>query len=167
MAKSPKTESERFWEKVIQPSAKDCWIWAASRDGGGYGQFRTSDGVLRKAHAIAYRELIGPIPEGHELHHDCNKGHTGCLNPFHLTPVTYGQHALMGNSPCAKHARQTHCIHGHALSGNNLRIDSRGERVCKTCESQRCWEYRRRKGVKTRHAPPVYSEGVEPGEEEE
>lgn len=100
MAKSNLTESQRFWQKVICQSAKDCWFWSACCDGKGYGMFRLCSRQQVHAHAFAYREVIGPVPTGKELHHTCNNGHIGCVNPFHLEPLTRREHILISNGPC-------------------------------------------------------------------
>lgn len=37
----------------------------------------------------------------------------------------------------AHHAKQTHCKRaGHPLSGDNLRIGSKGERTCRACRNE-------------------------------
>jgi hypothetical protein len=74
--------------------------------------------------------LVGPIPEGKQLDHLCRN--RACINPEHLEPVTAKENILRGESFSAKNARKTHCIHGHELSGDNLRILKHG-RVCLEC----------------------------------
>jgi hypothetical protein len=46
--------------------------------------------------------------------------------------VTQRENLLRGNGITARRARQTHCIHGHELSGDNLYLHKKG-RQCKTC----------------------------------
>lgn len=78
--------ADRFWEKVDK--TETCWLWTASQDGRGYGGLRV-DGVLKKAHRLAYEICVGPIPTGLDLDHVC---HTPpCVNPAHLRPVTHKQ----------------------------------------------------------------------------
>jgi hypothetical protein len=43
------------------------------------------------AHRFAYETLVGPIHDGHVLHHTCER--PGCVNPAHLMPLTPGEHA--------------------------------------------------------------------------
>ena len=95
-----KPPAERFWEKVDLngpvpsdpwiPLSMGCWLWVASLDRGGYGQFRVStspfDGPVR-AHRFAYEQLVGPIPSDREIDHLCRVRH--CVNPDHLEPVTH------------------------------------------------------------------------------
>lgn len=60
-----KTLPERFWEKVRPAEAFDCWLWTASLNQSGYGQFLV-DGTPRKAHRVAYELLIAEIPPGRD-----------------------------------------------------------------------------------------------------
>ena len=128
----------RFWRYVNKDGPDGCWIWMASRDSLGYGQInkgRHGEGVIR-AHRVAYELLVGPIPEGLELDHLCRV--RACLNPTHLEPVTHRENVLRGTSPVARLARQTHCIHGHPLSGANLYLrPDTGARQCKACHHLR------------------------------
>lgn len=74
---------ERFWSKV-RASNDECWEWTASRFQG-YGQYwdGSSD---RRAHRIAYKTLVGPIPDGFQL--DCLCQNLACVNPSHMEPTT-------------------------------------------------------------------------------
>jgi hypothetical protein len=65
-----------------------CWIYGESD---GYKQVLGADGVV-PAHRWFYETLVGPIPEGHHLHHEC--GTPACVNPEHLTPLTPAEHVL-------------------------------------------------------------------------
>lgn len=82
----PKRPPEaRFAEKVFVRD-DGCWIWTASKvTNTGYGQF----GHMR-AHRASYEFFIGPIPDGHDLHHTC--GVKLCVNPDHLEPMTPLEH---------------------------------------------------------------------------
>jgi hypothetical protein len=69
----------RFWPKVEKTSG--CWIWKASRDKYGYGQF-TFRGECESAHRVAWILCNGPIPEGLGVLHKCDN--PPCVNPDHL-----------------------------------------------------------------------------------
>jgi hypothetical protein len=71
-----------------------------------------------------------------------------CCNPSHLRVATKYQNGTENNdSPHAKNAQKTHCIHGHAFTPENTRmvtiknpknrygkpISPRQTRVCLTC----------------------------------
>lgn len=68
-----------------------CWVWALGVDKHGYGK-TTRRGVRLKAHRVAYEEAFGSVPEGHDVHHECEE--KLCVNPAHLralTPEAHGQ----------------------------------------------------------------------------
>jgi len=54
-----------------------------------------------------------------ELHHRC--GVYACWNPDHLQIVTHAE-----NMAFARNTAKSCCKRGHALSGENLRVNSRG-----------------------------------------
>lgn len=88
MAADGETSSERrFWPKVDKSG--DCWLWTASTNENGYGQFK-ADGRMVKAHRFAYELMAGRIPIDRELdhRHTCPKR---CVNPDHLRLVTRKQ----------------------------------------------------------------------------
>lgn len=76
--------AERFWSKVKR--TKDCWLWQASFDRKGYGQFGVGDvenGVRKeRAHRMAWILTRGKIPSGFSLLHQCDT--PACVNPKHL-----------------------------------------------------------------------------------
>src|SRR5438105_7122344 len=99
--------SERFWSKVDRGGDADCWSWLASKDRDGYGFFCVSkDRPDDRAYRVAYRLLVGPIPNGLELDHLCRN--PGCVNPTHLEPVSHRVNVLRGQGPSAINARKTH-----------------------------------------------------------
>ncbi len=73
---------ERFWLKVEKTDT--CWLWKASLGSGGYGQFSINQ-KPRRAHRVAWELLVGPIPDGLDLHHKCFTPR--CVNPEHLEPM--------------------------------------------------------------------------------
>lgn len=124
---------KRFLAKIEMPEEPDgCWVWIACKNKKGYGQFGLN-GKARLAHRVAYEHYVGPIPDGMEPDHTCRV--RACVNFNHLEPVTHRVNILRGASPCAKHARKTHCKNGHLLSGDNLvtSVLKRGHRLCRTC----------------------------------
>ncbi len=64
----------------------DCIFWLGGRKNRkGYGIESRVDpwsGVQRMAHRMAWEECIGPIPEGMQVLHRCDK--PACVNPEHL-----------------------------------------------------------------------------------
>jgi hypothetical protein len=127
--------------KVEPEPNSGCWLWAASVNAAGYGQFSIPaqrDGIWKnkthRAHKYLYEQLVGPVPAGLDLDHKCRV--RSCVNPDHLEPVTRSENVRRGLSPIqlrARHQARTHCIHGHPLSGENVHHLKRGERVCRAC----------------------------------
>lgn len=79
---SRKTFDERFWYRVNKTDG--CWLWTGSRNSDGYGRYSKSE----RAHQAAYRNLVGPIPEGMCVCHKCDVPE--CVNPDHLFIGTQG-----------------------------------------------------------------------------
>ena len=126
----PNATINRVLKKIEKTSG--CWLWTGSIDGVGYG--RIWNGIkMTGAHRVVYELLVGPIPDGLQLDHLCRVRH--CVNPSHLEPVTCRENLLRGVGVSAKAARQTHCIHGHELTEENIyRWGKRpNARYCKIC----------------------------------
>jgi len=120
-------ESERFWRKVRRTDT-GCCEWTASC-AKGYGKVGINE-ELHAAHRVAYRERVGPIPEGMSIDNLCRNAR--CVNPHHLEPVTHRENLMRGNTVVAKNAAKTHCPRGHAFLPDNT-YASLPTRVCKTC----------------------------------
>lgn len=129
---------ERFWAKVNKdgsipahrPDLGACWIWTAGKDREGYGRLAI-DRVAVAAHVVAYRLLIGEIPERLELDHLCRN--RGCVRPHHLEPVTHQENVRRG-AACYGDGL-TECPNGHPLDESNAyqRTDNAGikSRACR------------------------------------
>ena len=119
---------ERFAQKVEADG--ECWLWMASKDPCGYGQFYWQRRV-RKAHCVAYELVVGPVPTGLELDHLCRIRH--CVRPSHLDPVPHlvnvkrGIHGVL----------TTHCPSGHAYDATNTHMKQGGGRKCRACDRDR------------------------------
>lgn len=120
-----------------------CREWQGSRNRDGYGRI-TVAGRSRGTHAVAYESVRGPVPEGLVLDHlICDN--PSCCDEWHLEPVTQRDNSLRGNGATAVNARKTHCIHGHPLSGDNVRMGTRDgfpTRTCRSCEREHHRRYR-------------------------
>lgn len=119
----------RFWGYVSKGTG--CWEWRGKIDKStGYGRFKMG-GKSPTAHRLSYEWSVGPIPDGLVIDHLCRNRR--CVNPAHLEPVTQQVNVLRGETIVAANAAKTECQNGHPLSGDNLAINVRGARVCRTC----------------------------------
>ena len=97
--------SERFWAKVdkggplpvYRPELGPCWLWTAACDHGGYGYLHIESrrgSPKTGAHRVAYKLLVGPIPDGLDIDHLCRV--PACVRPSHLEPVTRSENTIRG-----------------------------------------------------------------------
>lgn len=88
----------------IEPTDTGCWVYthAAMKDRGGYGKFMP-DGRWALVHKWLFMHLVGPVPDGHQLHHECHN--RPCCRPGHLTPIKPGEHAKLTAANAAFRAR--------------------------------------------------------------
>ena len=124
-----KISTEHFY------NGEPCWEWIASRTAQGYGQI-SFQCYPHTAHTLIYRLFVGSIPYKFHCDHLCRVRH--CVNPIHLEAVTAKENILRGIGIMALKAQQTHCIHGHPLSGDNLylfQIANETHRYCRICRS--------------------------------
>lgn len=95
-----------------------CWRRTAGVHRNGYTNI---SGEV--AHRFAYLTYVGPIPEGHEIHHLC--GVRCCVNPEHLEALTRAEHL-------AKHFAEARCRNGHLLAETGIK-NGGGKRRCGVC----------------------------------
>jgi hypothetical protein len=128
-----------------------CWLWTGSKDRDGYGRFApTSPGPGGLAHRYLYGALVGCLPNGLELDHLCRT--PSCVNPSHLEPVSHRTNMLRSATPPAINAIKTHCVNGHALSGDNLIVGQEGYRRCRICWRATCRKSARKYKAKLNEA---------------
>jgi hypothetical protein len=123
-----------LWDKYeVLPNG--CWRSACKPQVTGYVRVCRREGgkkVGRMLHRIYYELHKGPIPAGMTLDHLC--GDRACVNPDHLEPVTIGENLMRSPLTAARiNSEKTHCPRGHPYEGSNLRIDERGQRICRAC----------------------------------
>lgn len=79
---------DRFWSRVLEAPAEECWLWIGQRTAHGYGQFWDGTRLVR-AHRWSYEYMRAEIiPFNLPIDHLCNV--RNCVNPWHLEPVTWG-----------------------------------------------------------------------------
>jgi len=124
---------DRFWCKVDRRSDEECWVWTAATAGKGYGKFWVA-GRLLHAHRFSYELLRAPIPEGLTIDHLCRN--KLCVNPAHMEVVTRGENSRRGGGGAAsgRHKRSLReCSNGHEYTLDNVYLNRRGHRECRTC----------------------------------
>lgn len=162
-------------ESYIQRGV-DCWTWTGSiSPDTGYGRIAV-DRKDRRAHRVVYELLVGPIPQGMTLDHECHNiaaalgecpggvtcPHRRCVNPAHLVVRGIWDNTRRGNSFSARFAAATHCARGHAYSPSNTRWSQKRDgswtRVCRICRREEAAKARDRKKPDRirRNRPPLY-----------
>lgn len=135
-----------FWP-YVDMSPNGCWNWTGTTTHG-YGYVKTSllsPTRTRRAHRVAYENLVGNIPIGLQLDHICRN--RACVNPEHLRPVSARENTLRSTSPSAVFAVRNTCNEGHPLSGGNLLLRKDGGRKCRACHAAYMRTYRSRRAA--------------------
>lgn len=145
---------DRFMAKISMGAPDGCWMWTASTQGRGYGQFKWGTKVVL-AHKTMYEIENGPVPAGMLLDHTCHNDsgcpggvtcpHRRCCNPAHMEPVTSRTNNLRGEGRAAEAARRTHCIRGHEFNDANTYVQTgksgAPKRACRACNRNRKKDY--------------------------
>jgi hypothetical protein len=154
----------RFWSKVnkngpvpsLRPELGPCWLYEGTPEKA-TGYVRCEINRVRDyVHRLVYRALVGPIPPGKEIDHQCHNAdpscpsdvsclHRRCANPGHLAAVTHREN--MDRSPnhlATKNRLKTHCPHGHPYDNDNTRLTPHGGRVCRACNRAAQQRFRER-----------------------
>ena len=75
----------RFLSKCIVDPQSGCRVWQNGTVGKWYPAMYV-EGRMVYAHRLSYELFVGPIPEGHQVHHRCLN--PLCVNPDHLEATT-------------------------------------------------------------------------------
>ena len=123
---APARDVDRFISKIIRYKGTDCWGYAGKKDPSGYGHFSLC-GTQRPSHCMSYELSIGEIPDGKQVHHNCDN--PGCINPYHLEALTPAEHVA---KTTGHPKNKTHCKRGHEFTPENTRLYN-GFRTCRAC----------------------------------
>jgi hypothetical protein len=150
----PATLSELYQRAVYAPRS-GCLLWDGRMNQDGYGQIGISRnhaaelgiGQTILVHRLAWELANGPIQPGLQIDHICRN--RPCINVEHLEAVTSSENVRRSDAPVLsafrlqaqralqREAYKTHCVHGHALTPDNVYADRRGFRSCRTCQNER------------------------------
>ena len=120
---------EHFWNRVDKTSY--CWIWTGAKKSTGYGKVKVNNRDWL-AHRYSYYISTGIEPGNLLVCHHCDN--PPCVRPNHLFLGTSSENALDSSRKGRHHSiRKECCPKGHLYSGNNLYLDPRGFRQCRTC----------------------------------
>lgn len=101
----------------------------------GYKQVNLANGTTRRVHRLVAAAFLGSQDALQVRHLDGDPANNRLEN------LAYGTNAV-NQQDSVRHgthflARQSECVNGHSLSGANLHVNPRGERVCRTCKRDR------------------------------
>lgn len=95
----------------------ECWLWTGSTLAHfGYGQI-TSEGKTLLVHRVAYEQLVGAIPEGINVLHQCDR--PACWNPAHLFLGTHADNVADKVAKGRQYRGERH--HCFTLTDDDLR----------------------------------------------
>lgn len=159
-----------FWSKVHKTDT--CWNWT------GYvrpkGSFMAGYGFegSQPAHRVSWEIEHGRAEKGMVVMHLCNN--KLCVNPKHLklgthlenleqakrdgrfkrgdpsTPTKADLAIIKFADKISKYNPTDLCKYGHEFSGENVRYDERGHRICLACHKKRCVERNKRQKLRRR-----------------
>lgn len=149
MDKPPESTHLPFPENLLQrmePQPNGCIHFTGRITAKGYGELASPHG--NSAHRAAFGHFVGPIPEGHQIDHECHNSdescrggptclHRRCVNPVHLVAKPPLDNYLASPNT---NANKTHCKWGHEFTDENTyrRKDNGGRgRKCRTCIRER------------------------------
>jgi hypothetical protein len=127
-------EKLRTGSKVTE---RGCWEWQGYVHPNGYGMVSYHSKSAR-VHRLSFRLFKGPIPDGHDVCHQCDVKR--CCNPDHLWT---GPRQLNNRDTTDKfrnkNSQKTHCPRGHAFAehGKVYAWGYKGWRRCIVCQRAR------------------------------
>lgn len=116
----------------IRITDNSCWesTYAPKRDG--YTRIKINEKDIA-VHRLMFYYYNGELNTNLTINHKCEN--RVCCNPQHLEQVTQKQNKQYSyNIHGHPNSKKTHCPRGHEYSNKNLIINSKGSRLCKTCQ---------------------------------
>jgi hypothetical protein len=128
-----------YLRERISVDESGCWLWTGSVNRYGYGRRIYSlspPGRVRHEHAhrAVWKELVGPLGDADELHHECAEKR--CVNPAHLRVMSKAEHSA--------HHTDEFCKRGHSMAdAYQYPRNGRIWRTCRECQKERQRRYKR------------------------
>ena len=127
----PERVKQRVLALMVDRDPNECWISDYSLGSHGYAQigWRNSG----ESHHMTLLHIVanGEIPKGLTVDHkECRN--RPCFNPSHLQLLSNVDNARDNGQ-----GRKTHCPSGHEYTSENTRLNKRGHRFCRKCQSIR------------------------------
>lgn len=120
-----KNSIARMLERDVEKTLT-CWNWMGFADQKGFMRTRVG-GKYCSPRYLFYAHFKGALPEGRRAVIAPTCGNRLCVNPDHLE----------------LRVRQTHCLRGHPLSGQNLYVRRNGGHECRACLAKAAVQFRK------------------------
>jgi len=148
--------ADRFWNKVLITSQKQCWEWQASRQSSGYGAFAYTPKRIVTAHRVSWAlaNNNGVLPDSKlVVMHLCDN--KLCVNPSHLTLGTIAANNIDAINKGIRLSIEEYvgipvlnelCRHGHPRTLENTTFRKKKGypyALCKVCLRERSREAKR------------------------
>lgn len=155
----------RLWLR-LDVSPCGCWLWNQGVDRDGYPERIRVDGERIRPYRLFYVRLVGPVPEGLQVGHQCHSenlstcpggvacAHRRCVNPLDVAPETNGENLLGGHTFQRRNALAEHCPQRHWYTAENTMMvgPRKASRGCRKCY-RNSWRRRHGKPESTIEGP--------------
>lgn len=139
----------KIGSETVPPCSFDpevCWPWPGARNGANYGRYGSDPQGETYVHRGMYREVRGPIPDGHDVEHACHSAdptcedgddceHRPCANPWHGDATTRAEN----------HRRRRRDVQGKLCEAGRHPFEPlrSGVRRCRLCNNEHMREVNR------------------------
>jgi len=125
----------RFFNLVELDPNSDCWIWTATLDRNGYGQFK-----YNKKNVSSHRFIYVALKNNGDwldtktvVRHTCDN--KKCVKPDHLISGSFSDNLIDAYERGMRVRKSTlpYCKNGHKRTDANIAYGSDGYIICKDC----------------------------------